>query len=107
MITRTWHGIIPIVKKEAFLKYLDETGVSDTTNFPGNCGAYVKVVDQKEFSHVFLCTVWETIEDIIGYAGKQYSIAVTYPEDDQYALISDPIVIHQEVTTTKNPFEYA
>ncbi|AFA47736.1 hypothetical protein [Acetobacterium woodii] len=106
MITRTWHGIVPLHKKTAFLKYLDQTGINDTTSLPGNCGAYVKAVDQNEFSHVFLCTVWETLEDIISYAGKQYSIAVTYPEDDQYGLISDPIVIHQEVTSTNNPFEY-
>jgi len=105
MISRTWHGIVPIQLKEAFAIYLGETGVSDTTAIKGNMGAFVKIIEQREYAHFFLCTLWNSMESMISYAGENPTIAVTYPEDDKYGLISDPIVIHQEVTTAKNPFD--
>ena len=106
MITRTWHGIVPIKLKDEFEIYLGKTGVSDTRAINGNMGAFVKVIEQREHAHFFLCTIWDSMESIISYAGESPTIAVTYPEDDKYGLISDPIVIHQEVTTAKNPFDY-
>lgn len=104
LISRTWHGLVPIEMKESFKSYLEVTGVKDTTSLPGNQGAFVKIVDQGNYTHFFLCTLWDKMEDIIPYAGENPSIAVTYPEDEKYGLISDPIVIHQEIKSVRNPF---
>lgn len=104
MISRTWHGIVPIEMKDAFEKYENETGVKDTLAIKGNRGAYLKIVEQREHAHFFLCTKWDSMESIIAYAGNNPTIAVTYPEDEKYGLISDPIVIIQEVSDDKNPF---
>lgn len=104
MISRTWHGIVPIEMKENFKKYLEITGVKDTISIPGNNGAFVKMVDQANYTHFFLCTLWDKMENVILYAGENPAIAVTYPEDEKYGLISDPIVIHQEVKSGQNPF---
>ena len=104
MISRTWHGLVPLNKKEAFNKYLNETGVNEAVSIPGNLGAYVHVEEQDQYAHFFLCTVWSSWEDIVKFAGKSPDIAVTYPEDSKYGLISDPIVIHQEVAADTNPF---
>ncbi len=104
MISRTWHGLVPLNKKDAFYKYLNETGVKEAVSIPGNLGAYVHVEDQGQYAHFFLCTVWSSWEDIVKFAGNRPTIAVTYPEDRYYELVSDPIVIHQEVTTDKDPF---
>lgn len=103
MILRTWHGIVPIKHKEGFTKYEYETGVKDTLEIEGNCGAYLKVVDQDNYTHFFLCTLWKDRESMKRYAGETPEIAVTYPEDAKYELISDPIVIIQEVTSDINP----
>lgn len=104
MISRTWHGIVPIEMKNEFEAYEYETGVKDTTSIKGNKGAYLKIVEQSQYAHFFLCTKWDSMESMIAYAGDNPTIAVTYPEDDQYGLISDPIVIIQEVSDEKNPF---
>ena len=104
MISRTWHGAVPIEMKAAFLKYEYETGVKDTKAIKGNRGAYLKVVEQGDYAHFFLCTKWDTMESVKAYAGDNPTIAVTYPEDDQYGLISDPIVLLQEVPDAQNPF---
>lgn len=104
MISRTWHGIVPIQMKDAFKKYEYETGVKDTTVIKGNRGAYLKIVEQGEYAHFFLCTKWDTMDSVVAYAGDKPTIAVTYPEDEKYGLISDPIVVLQEVSDIANPF---
>lgn len=104
LITRTWHGIVPIQFKNEFKEYLERTGVRDTTSISGNLGAFVKIVEQDEYAHFFLCTIWDSMDSIVSYAGPNPTIAVTYPEDSRYGLISDPIVIHQEVLSANNPF---
>jgi len=104
MISRTWHGIVPIQMKDAFKKYEYETGVKDTTAIKGNRGAYLKIIEQGKYAHFFLCTKWDTMDSVVAYAGDKPTIAVTYPEDEKYGLISDPIVVLQEVSDIANPF---
>ena len=104
MISRTWHGLVPIHMKDAFEKYEYETGVKDSLSIEGNKGAYLKIVEQGEYAHFFLCTKWDTMDSVIAYAGHEPTIAVTYPEDENFGLISDPIVILQEVSDSDNPF---
>ena len=90
--------------KNAFEKYEYETGVKDTKAVRGNRGAFLKVVEQGDYAHFFLCTKWDSMESVIVYAGNTPSVAVTYPDDHKYGLISDPIVILQEVSDDRNPF---
>ena len=104
MISRTWHGIVPIQMKNEFEKYEYETGVKDTIAIMGNKGAYLKIVEQGQYAHFFLCTKWDSMESVRAYAGDNSTVAVTYPEDEKYGLISDPIVIMQDVSDDKNPF---
>lgn len=68
----------------------------------GNCGAFVREEVQGEYAHFFLATYWASLPAIKNFAGKQYQVAVTYPEDEAFGLISDPYVFHHwvdEVTT--------
>ncbi len=102
MFSRTWHGVTPIEFCNDFEKYEYETGVKDTTNVEGNLGAHLRVIKKGEFAHFFLCTFWESIESMKKYAGDNYEIAVDYPEDEKYGLISDPLVIVQEVISNDN-----
>lgn len=104
MLSRTWHGMVPIKMKAAFEAYEYETGVKDTLAAEGNRGAFLRIAEQGQYAHFFLCTKWDTMESMMAYAGMCPDVAVTYPEDERYGLISDPIVIIQEVTDGKNPF---
>ncbi|MDU2065087.1 MAG: hypothetical protein E6713_09595 [Sporomusaceae bacterium] len=105
MISRTWHGIVPLTMKDWFEAYEYETGVKDALATEGNCGAYLKVVEHGDYAHFFLCTKWWSMESMIAFAGNDPRRAVDYPEDEKYRLISDPIVVIQEVTDVGNPFE--
>ncbi|MBO0475330.1 hypothetical protein IGL98_000376 [Enterococcus sp. DIV0840] len=106
MISRTWHGCVPMKHKQGFYDYELITGVEETRNTEGNLNTYLKVVDQEEYCHFFLCSIWENMDSVKKFAGNNPEIAVTYPEDEKFELISDPLVILQEVTSAKNPFEY-
>ena len=103
-ISRTWHGAVPKQFGDGFAAYLQETGVQESQAIAGNAGAFVCRMEQEDFSHFFLCTLWRSWGAIHAFAGEQPHIAVTYPEDARYGLISDPIVIHQAVSTDANPF---
>lgn len=103
-ISRTWHGAVPHEHGDAFAIYLEKTGIQESRSIPGNAAAYVHRVEQDGYSHFFLCTLWRSWEAVRAFAGETPEIAVTYPEDAKYGLISDPIVIHQEVNSDQNPF---
>lgn len=104
MIVRTWHGAVPLEKAAAFRDYLEQTGVTETKATPGNLGAYVYHETQDQYEHFFLVTYWESYAAVRRFAGQSPHIAVTYPEDSVYSLISDPIVLHHEVQTLPDRF---
>jgi len=104
LISRTWHGVVPLEHGDAFASYLEITGIQESRSIPGNAAAYVHRVNQNGHAHFFLCTMWLSWEAVRAFAGETPEAAVTYPEDAKYGIISDPIVIHLEVSTGQNPF---
>jgi heme-degrading monooxygenase HmoA len=97
MILRSWHGAVPLDSGDAFEQYLRATGIAEAKALSGNLGVFHKRVAQGNLEHFFLLTYWDSWESIRQFAGERPYIAVTYPEDGRYGLISDPIVLHQEV----------
>lgn len=97
MIVRTWHGIVPIEKAEAFREYLFNTGVAEAKATPGNLGVDIYNQPQDGFEHFFMVSFWIDFDAIKAFAGPNPQIAVSYPDDKKFSLISDPIVFHHEV----------
>lgn len=97
MIIRTWHGCVPLAQAENFAAHLEVTGVKHARATPGNRGASVKRVTQGEWAHFFLATWWQDIEAVKAFAGSDYHVAVTYPDDEQFGLLSDPYVFQHQV----------
>lgn len=104
MIIRSWHGIVPIEKAEIFRTYLLSTGVAEAKATSGNLGAYIYSQSQNSFEHFFMVSYWDNMESIKGFAGQNPYIAVCYPEDYKFELISDPIVLHHEVIKIPSGF---
>lgn len=97
MIVRTWHGCVPLAHADGFATHLQLTGVAHSQGIEGNRGAFVKRVTQGEWVHFFLATYWTDIAAVKAFAGEDYHVAVTYPEDDKFALLSDPYVFQHDV----------
>ncbi|WP_243079405.1 antibiotic biosynthesis monooxygenase [Pantoea sp. MQR6] len=97
MIVRTWHGCVPLHHAEGFARHLALTGVEHSKNTPGNLGAFVRRETQGDWEHFFLATYWRDIEAVKAFAGEDYHVAVTYQDDEQFALLSDPYVFQHSV----------
>lgn len=97
MIVRTWHGIVPMEKAAAFREYLSVTGVAEAKVTPGNLGVDIFSQPQDGWEHFFMVSYWNDFEAIKAFAGANPHIAVCYPEDKKFSLISDPIVLHHEI----------
>ncbi|EKS6583727.1 TPA: hypothetical protein ACSRQ6_002643 [Enterobacter hormaechei subsp. steigerwaltii] len=98
MIVRTWHCCVPVRHGDGFAAHLELTGVKHSKSVNGNQGAYVRRERQGEWEHFFLATYWRDLSSIKAFAGENYHVAVTYPDDEQFELLSDPYVFQFEVS---------
>lgn len=97
MIARTWHGVVPESKGDAYFEYLKKTGLPGYQNTPGNRGVYIFRRTESGETHFLLLTLWEDWESIRRFAGDDVEKAYYYPEDEQYLLELEPYVTHYEV----------
>ncbi|MGL9736125.1 MAG: hypothetical protein ACR5LF_12535 [Symbiopectobacterium sp.] len=91
------HLVLIVSHAAVFAAHLDVTGIQHSQSIPGNFWAAVKRVTQGDWEHFFLATYWQDIEAIKAFAGKDYHVAVTYPDDEQFGLLSDPYIFQHEV----------
>lgn len=96
MIARIWHGIVPSLKSDEYLKYVEETGLNDYLKTEGNRGAFIMRRTEGEITHFVTLSFWESVEAIKKFAGQDYEKAVYYPEDEQYLLEFEPHVLHYD-----------
>lgn len=97
MIARTWRGATSAADADAYVAFLDRTGVAECRATPGNLGVYVlrrPLGDRTEFLFVSL---WENEASIRGFAGDDIERARFYPEDERFLLDRDWHVNHYTV----------
>jgi len=97
MLARTWHGVTPAAKSEAYLAYLNKTGVPDLQATPGNRGVYVLRRIAGEHAHFLFVSLWDSLEAIKEFAGEAPERARYYPEDKDFLIELEPHVMHYEV----------
>jgi heme-degrading monooxygenase HmoA len=97
MIARMWHGRVPSSKKEAYLEYLNQTGIPDYKSTKGNLGVDILIRTIGGETHFLLVSYWESFDVIRAFAGKDIEKARYYPEDKKYLQEFEPNVVHYEV----------
>lgn len=97
MIARTWHGITPASKADAYHRYMDETGVKGLQSTPGNRGVYMLRRIEGDVAHFQMISLWDSYDAIRRFAGADFERAVYYPEDKNFLLELEPNVTHYEV----------
>lgn len=103
MIARTWHGAVPAAKADAYLAYLQRTGLSEYRATPGNRGVCVLRRLEGDRAHFLLVTYWDSFDAIRAFAGDDVERARYYPEDADYLLEMEPTVTHYEVIESFGP----
>jgi heme-degrading monooxygenase HmoA len=104
MIMRQWRGRVPRDKSEAYLSYLQATGLEEYRNTPGNLGAFVTTRPHGKATEFLLVTFWDSEESIRRYAGDDYERAVYYPEDGKFLLTGAPSADHYQVRYAAHAF---
>lgn len=99
-ITRIWHGITNSEYADEYLKYVEETGLSDYRNVDGNLSAKILRRIDKDKCHFLTVTEWDSYESIKKLAGDDFEKARYYEEDKKYLLEFEEKVAHYET------FEY-
>ena len=107
MIARIWRGITLAEKADAYIAYLNETGLRDYANTPGNRGVTVLRRQQGEHCEIVLISLWESMAAVRAFAGENPERSVYYPEDERYLLEMEPLVRHYEVANQIMPGDLA
>ena len=97
MIARMWFGRTKAEDNDAYLAYLEESGVAELKQTPGNQG--VMVVrrldgDEAEFGVI---SFWSSLEDVKAFAGEDVDVARYFPDDERFLLVFTPPLKHFEV----------
>ena len=98
MIARLWFGRTKAEDDDAYLAYLEESGVAELHATPGNRGVIVlRRVDGDE-AEFGVMSLWDSLDDVRAFAGEDIEVAHYYPEDERFLLEFEPMVKHFEVT---------
>ena len=97
MLARVWRGATAAEDAEAYLDYLERTGLAAYRATPGNAGAFAlrRVVDGR--AEFVLLTLWESEADVRRFAGPDAGRAVFYPDDDRFLVERDECATHYDV----------
>jgi heme-degrading monooxygenase HmoA len=107
MIARIWRGITLAEKADAYVDYLNETGLRDYAKTPGNSGVTVLRRLQGDHCEIVLISLWDSMAAVRAFAGENPERSVYYPEDEHYLLEMEPLVRHYEVADQIMPGDVA
>ena len=97
MIARSWRGATKAEDAEAYLEYLNQTGLAEYRKTPGNRGVLGLRRIVKDRAEFLLISLWDSTEAIRQFAGDDIEKAVFYPEDERFLIERDDHVSHYEV----------
>jgi heme-degrading monooxygenase HmoA len=98
MIARIWRGWVRTDRAAAYVDYIVDTGIAEYRQTAGNLGAQMLTRDLGDGrTEVLTLSWWESLDSIRGFAGDDITVAVYYPEDDDYLIDRESTVTHYEV----------
>jgi hypothetical protein len=99
VIARIWRGWIRTPDRDAYVDYVNATGIEEYRATPGNAGAYILTRDLGDGrTEMITFSLWTSREVIVGFAGDDIDTARFYPEDDRYLIDREYVVTHYEVS---------
>ena len=97
MIARVWRGATLAENGDAYARYLEETGMRNAREIPGARGTLVLRRERAGYAEFETILLFETMEDVRGFAGDELDAAVFFDLDDKYLIERDLEVRHYEV----------
>jgi heme-degrading monooxygenase HmoA len=97
VIARVWFGRTKAEDYDAYLEYLEESGVAELEGTPGNQGVMVlRRIDGAE-AEFGVISFWNSLDDVKAFAGEDVDAARYFPDDERFLLDFPPRLKHFEV----------
>jgi heme-degrading monooxygenase HmoA len=100
VIARTWRGAVRVEDADAYLDYLEATGLKEYRETPGNRGVLALRRIDGDRGEYLIVSLWDSLEAVQRFAGKDLEQAVFYPEDDRFLVDRDLTSTHYEVVAS-------
>jgi antibiotic biosynthesis monooxygenase (ABM) superfamily enzyme len=97
VIARVWRGATLAEDAEAYAAYLEESGMRSAREIPGAHGTLVLRRERAGYAEFETILLFDSLEDVKGFAGDDLDVAVFFPEDDRYLVERELEVRHYEV----------
>ena len=97
MIARVWRGATRAEDGEAYAAYLEETGMRSARGIPGARGTLVLRRERPGLVEFETILLFDSLDDVKGFAGDELDRAVFFEEDDRYLVERDLEVGHYDV----------
>lgn len=97
MIARTWRGWTAPEDADAYVDYLNRTGMLAYRATPGNRGAWILRRPVGERVEFVTLSFWDSMDAVRAFAGDEPERAVFYPEDDRFLVDREVTVDHFEL----------
>jgi heme-degrading monooxygenase HmoA len=100
VIARVWRGWTRTADADAYVAYIDATGMASYAATPGNRGAWMlrRALDDGRTEFVTL-SLWESMDAVRAFAGDDPSRAVFYPDDERSLVDRETTVTHFDVAS--------
>jgi heme-degrading monooxygenase HmoA len=104
MIARMWRGWVATDRVDDYVRYIEDTGIAEYRETPGNLGAQILTRDVGDGrTEVLTLSWWTSAESIRGFAGDDIDVAKFYPEDDEFLVGRETTVAHYHVPGSALP----
>lgn len=101
MIARVWRGWVSTGRAAEYVQYINDTGMAEYLQTPGNLGAQMLTRDLGDGrTEVVTLSWWESREAIKAFAGEDIDKAVFYPDDEEFLVGKEDTVSHFEVVSS-------
>jgi len=97
VIARVWRGSTLAEDADEYAAYLEETGMKGARALPGSRGTLVLRRARAGYAEFETILLFDSLDDIVAFAGDEIEEAVFFPEDDRYLVERDLTVAHYEV----------
>jgi heme-degrading monooxygenase HmoA len=94
MIARTWRGWTRLEDTDTYAEYVRATGIAAFEAVAGNRGSYLISRPDGDRTEFMVISFWDTLDDVVAFAGSDVDSAVFYPEDDKFLIDRERTVQH-------------
>jgi hypothetical protein len=97
VIARVWRGATRAEDADEYAAYVEETGLRGARALAGSRGTLLLRRERDGRAEFQTILLFDSLDDVRGFAGDEIDVAVFFPEDDRYLVDRELDVGHYEV----------